>query len=75
MTPNECVKIVLEFIAEFEKDMRNILNHFRRPEPFQRPSAIIQLAEEIAANLEEPEQEAVDTWAERLAEELSTTTD
>ena len=62
-------------LVEFEKDMRNILNHFRRPEPFQRPSAIIQLAEEIAANLEEPEQEAVDTWAERLAEELSTTTD
>ena len=62
-------------LVELEKDMRNILNHFSRPESFQRPSTIIQTAEEIAANLAEPEQEAVDAWAENLAEELSKTTD
>jgi len=62
-------------LVEFEKDMRNILNHFSRPEPFQRPSAIMQIAEELAANLVKPAQESVDSWAERLAEELSMTTD
>lgn len=64
----------LEFL-EFEKDMRSILNHFGQPEPFQRPNDIIKLAEEIAANMAEPEQETDDTWADRLADELSRSTD
>jgi len=62
-------------LAEFEKDMRNILNQFNCVEPFHRPNSIMEMAAEIADNLAEPEQEAVDTWAEHLAEDVSKTID
>jgi hypothetical protein len=58
-------------LEEFEKDMRDILNQFNQGGPLPRPNSIVQIAEEIAGNLAEPEQEAADTWADRLAEDLS----
>ena len=62
-------------LGEFEKDMRNILNQFNWAEPFHRPNSIVKMAAEIADNLAEPEQEAVDAWAEHLAEDVSRTID